>query len=74
MYANPKTFSKRFKIAMIEREFSNEALAQAMNVSIDTIYRYGKELLPTTDNLVNLADCLNVSIDFLLGRKDTMKI
>ena len=53
-------------------ELSQKALAAKINVSENTIqrYEYGTRK-PTIDILIALADCFNVSIDYLAGRSNT---
>ena len=74
-YLNVSVFADRVVAAMESRHTTNEQLAYDMDCCKDSIskYRTGKGL-PTLDQLVNLADCLNVSIDYLLGRKEDMSI
>lgn len=74
-YLNVAVFAERVSLAMESRGTTNEQLAFDMDCCKDSIskYRTGKGL-PTLDQLVNLADCLDVSIDYLLGRKEDMQI
>ena len=74
-YLNVEVFADRIVKAMEARDTTNEQLAFDADCCKDSIsnYRTGKSA-PTFDQLVNLADCLDVSIDYLLGRKEDMQI
>lgn len=59
------------KIARIRRGMTQQQLAEKMNMRKADICRYetGRSK-PPIDKLCRLADILNFSTDYLLGRKD----
>lgn len=62
-------FSKRLKYMRKQRKLSQEELANKINTTKSTISNYENEYsTPSNPVLVDLADALNTSTDFLLGR------
>lgn len=62
-------FSKRLREARKARSFTQEELAEKADISRVMISRYETgSVIPTVDVLISLADALDVSIDYLLGR------
>lgn len=58
------------KIARIQKNISQKQLGEMLGVTYQTISRWENGvMLPTTENLIKLSDVLEVSIDYLLGRK-----
>ncbi len=59
-----KRFRKEFKI-------TQKQAANAANIAerVYQSYEYGK-VVPTATVLINLADCFDVSLDYLVGRTD----
>ena len=58
------------KIARIQKNISQKQLGEMLGVTYQTISRWENGvMLPTTENLIRLSDVLEVSIDYLLGRK-----
>ena len=58
------------KIARIQKNISQKQLGEMLGVTYQTISRWENGvMLPTTENLIKLSDALDVSIDYLLGRK-----
>ena len=54
---------------------SRKQLAQNTNLSVDGIVSYElRRRKPALDALNSLADCFNVSIDYLIGRTDNPQI
>lgn len=54
----------------LEREWTQEELADRLGVSRQALGNYERELRePGIDLLIKLADTFNVSIDALVGRK-----
>lgn len=52
-----------------EKQLTQEELGKLINVSRQAISSYeSEETEPSISNLVKLADILNVSLDYLLGR------
>ena len=58
------------KIARIQKNISQKQLGEMLGVTYQTVSRWENGvMLPTTENLIKLSDVLEVSIDYLLGRK-----
>ena len=54
-----------------DRKLSRQAVADAVQISAKTYERYeNAEREPTATTLAALADCFEVSADYLLGRSD----
>ncbi len=51
-----------------ERGWSREKLAAEANVSLPTVRRVECGRYPRVDHLIALADCLRVTLDYLVGR------
>ena len=64
-------FSKQLYTLRSESDISRKNLAEKLNVSVRLIsYWENGERECNFDMLIKIADFFNVSIDFLLGRKD----
>ena len=64
-----KDFGKRLYVLRKSRKMSSEQVAEKVGTSRITIRSYEKEeTFPNIEMLNRLADCYNVSSDFLLGR------
>ena len=64
-------FGKRLRQARIEKNLTQQAVADAIKVELRTYQRYEQgSREPSFATLVVLADILNVSIDYLLARKN----
>lgn len=66
---------EHFQKALIEQRKLNNLtqrqVASALKISQPSYIRYEKgQAEPSLENLVKLADLFDVSVDFLLGRKD----
>lgn len=60
---------KNLKTAREQRGLTQEQLADMINVSRVTLARYeAGNHFPDEQRLIRLADCLDVSVDYLLGR------
>ncbi len=58
-----------------ERSFTQIALQMQTGIEQALLSKYETgERVPTTENLIILADFYNVSIDYLLGRTDNPKV
>lgn len=67
-------FNKRLRIMRMFRDLTQQQLADAVNVSLRSYQRYeGGSIEPPYHTLIAIADCLNVSIDFLFGRDQYLK-
>ena len=64
-------FARRFRSEYKAQKWSVEKFCDKANITPPTLWRfkYGKSL-PRVEILVDLADILNVSTDWLLGRSD----
>lgn len=64
-------FSQRVKELRIDKKLSQEKLAKDLNVSRTTVLKWENGEHETDfRTLVKIADFFDVSLDFLLGRKD----
>ena len=64
-------FSERIKDLRKRNNFSQQRLADLINVNKQTISQYERNVrFPTKENLEALCDIFNVSTDYLLGRED----
>lgn len=63
---------ERIKILRRQKSLTMKELGEIVGVSESTISLYeNKKRQPDNDTLVKLADALNCSVDYLLGRSDT---
>lgn len=63
--------SKRLRYTRNARKLSQEALAKKINTTKSTISNYENEYsAPSNDVLKDLANALNTTTDYLLGRSD----
>ena len=61
----------RLKQLRISKRMTQVRLGMELGVSQETISGYEiNKAVPPADMLVKLADCLNTSVDYLLGRTD----
>lgn len=66
-----ENFSKRLKIAMKARGFSQADLVEATNLDRGAISRYVRgEFKPKAKNIILIAEALNVNVPWLLGDED----
>ncbi|OZV10751.1 hypothetical protein CIW83_18190 [Tissierella sp. P1] len=66
---------KRLKLLRNVGRFSQKDFANYLGVSIRSYERWEQGLnIPDTNNLIKMADKLNVNIDFVLGRTDILMI
>lgn len=64
-------FSERLSLCMKQRKVNGVELSASSGVTAATISRYLNGLrMPTVENVILLADSLNVSVDYLLGLHD----
>lgn len=67
-------FGKRLRAMRMKRNFTQPQLADLIDVALRTYQGYeGGTRSPSFETLVKLADILDVSIDYLLGRDNWMK-
>ena len=74
-YINADVFAFRLRTAMFMRRIKIGKLAENVGRTEAAVicWRYGKQI-PNVDVLVAIADTLNVSLDYLTGRKESMEI
>lgn len=66
-----ENFSKRLKIAMKNRGFSQADLVELTNLDRGAISRYVRgEFKPKAKNIILIADALKVNVPWLLGDED----
>lgn len=69
------TFGDQLSKARKEKEFTQEELAEKLNLSRQTILRWEKnQVFPDISNLKAVAQVLDVSFDYLLGEDKTNKV
>ena len=64
-------FPSRFKLLRESRNWTQDEVAEKLEVSRPTIAGYEsveKNRIPREETLIKIADLFNVSIDYLLGR------
>jgi len=67
--------SKRLKYLRKLRKFSQEELAKKINTTKSTISNYENEYsTPSNEVLKDLADALNTTADYLLGRSEHYRL
>ena len=68
------SFTDRLRELRKERGLTQKSLGELINAGERSIQGYElRESKPTLDVLVKLADCFDVSIDYLVGRSDNPK-
>lgn len=66
-----KTFGQRLREVRIEKEYTQQTIADFFNVSKVTISAWEtNKQEPNIDDIVKLCRILNVSADYLLGLED----
>lgn len=67
-------FGKRLRSARLKRGFTQQSIADKILISLRTYQKYEQGTrFPSYEVLIDLADNLNVSIDWLLGRDDFLE-
>ena len=67
-------YGKRLNNIRKRRGFTAQKMADILSVSIRTYRHYESgHTFPSPDTLVKIADTLNISIDYLLGRDEWLK-
>ena len=62
----------RLKTLRILNNYTQQNMADKLNIALRNYQKYeSDETKPSLDNLVKLADCLNVTTDYLLGRVES---
>ena len=72
----PSLFGKRLRLAREQRGMTQEDLATKSGVPAVMISHFetGVRQNASADTLVKLADALHVTVDYLLGRSDSMEL
>ena len=60
---------KRIRVAMKARKISVDDLAKTLCCSRDSVFGYRTRGVKTLDVMIAIADALNVSLDWLMGRE-----
>ncbi|MCM1228341.1 MAG: helix-turn-helix transcriptional regulator [Clostridium sp.] len=64
-------FAQKFDMIMKERNITNYEMSKKTGISDSLIGYWRKgERIPKADNLLNISDFLDISIDYLLGKTD----
>lgn len=67
-------FSKRLRQMRMQRGFTQQYIADKLDLSLNAYQKYEQaERSPSLGTLVSIADLLNVSTDYLLGRDNWLK-
>lgn len=62
-------FASKLREVRVRRALAQQSVAEAINVSLRAYQFYEQGTRePSLDSLIRLADFLNVSVDYLLGR------
>ena len=74
-YLNTAVFTRRIKEAMQNKDLTCETLAEMLDVHATTVqkWRSGNNI-PTLDMTIGIADALDVSLDWLTGRKESVAV
>lgn len=65
-------FFMRLRAARVQNKITQQAMADRLGVSLNGYQKYEQgERQPPLDTLVKIADILDVSTDYLLGRIDS---
>ena len=69
------TFSQRLLLLRQDSGMTQQQVADAIQTTLRQYQRFEKgEQKPGFDNLIRLADCFQVSLDFLAGRSERRTI
>ncbi len=68
---NLYTLSDRIKKLRLQYGYTQKYMAEKLEISYQSYqaYEYGKTL-PSLENFIKLADLFDVSLDYLIGRKE----
>lgn len=70
---NPQTFYERLLIEIEHKGMKPSEFSNKVGFSRTSFYKF-KKAYPTLENLIKIAEFLDVSIDYLLGRTTQRKI
>ena len=67
-------FNDRLRTARMFRGFTQQQVADHIDMALRNYQKYESgEVNPVYDNLIRIADMLDISTDFLLGRDEYLK-
>ncbi len=67
-------FNERLRAARIYKKITQQSIAEHLDISIRSYQRYESgSIEPPYNTLISIADYLDVSIDFLMGRDDYLQ-
>ena len=67
-------FHKRLREMRIKNKFTQQTMAELLGITLNAYQKYEQaERSPSLDCLVRIADILDVSTDYLLGRDDFLR-
>jgi transcriptional regulator with XRE-family HTH domain len=70
-----KLFTERFSVLRETKNFSLNKIAQIIKIAPPSVQRFATgKTQPKLDNLIELADIFNVSLDYLVGRTDNPEV
>lgn len=67
-------FNKRLRALRMKNGYTQQRMADMLNIALNTYQKYEQgDRSPSFECLIKIADLLEVSTDFLLGRDDYLK-
>lgn len=67
-------FNSRLRSLRMKNKYTQQNMADMLDVSLNTYQKYEQaERHPSFETLIKIADILDVSTDYLLGRDDFLK-
>ncbi len=67
-------FNKRLRSSRMKSKYTQQNMADMLGISLNAYQKYEQaERSPSLECLVEIANILNVPIDYLLGRDDFLK-
>ena len=67
------SFPERLKQLRIESNFMQKQIAEILGVSVRMVQRYERgDIEPNIEKLILLANLFNVSVDYLICRKESL--
>lgn len=67
---NPKDIANRIKECAKEKNISLSAILRECDLGVNVVGNMGSGRMPAVDSVAKIADYLNVSVDYLLGRTE----
>lgn len=73
-FEESKMFGKRLREQRMKHKLTQQAMADSLSLSLNAYQKYEQgERYPSFDCLIHMADLLNVSVDYLLGRDEYLQ-